>query len=204
MKKISNENIPEESSVQVMSEEEENKDFGGIEEGQATIFRAALKAASEGIDRGIASDMASEKPAGSILGGAAELMFSPFLLSTPGRTLERGVKGARSLTKSNEDVNTDALKRLQEWVIQPGISLYNSNFSAFIKIMNKLGEKIPSIKVGTESSNDIANIEAMAIDLAGRSLSTPVMSSDSQYKTIIKQVIYTDYSVKKLIKFRFF
>jgi hypothetical protein len=189
MKKLSNENNSEGSEApdsSAMSEEEENKKKEREEKNKeniATLLRSALKSASEGISKGISADLASKRDVSSIFGDITELFVAPLLLSTPGRALERDIKGAAGLTETNNKVNSEAKKRLQQKIIAPSIQLYTSNFASLIKVLNKTSY-IKKIEL-----NDITNIEAMAIEFKGKDLSVTNFSSKSPYKIIIKQII---------------
>ena len=149
----------------------------------AKLMRAALKSASKGIDKGVSMDLASRRAAGSIFTDIAEVIVAPLVFSTPGRALERNIKGSGGLTDSSLSINLEAKKRLQQRIIGPSLNLYESNFSGLIKVIDKL----PIFK--NIVSNDTANIEAMAIEFKGLDESTPSLSQGSPYKVIIKQII---------------
>ena len=143
-----------------------------------------MKAASEGIAKGISADFASERASGSFMGDIAEFFVAPLILSTPGRALERGIKGAHTeLITPDESVNSEAKNRLQQRVISPSLQLYGSNFAPLISVLSKISY-IKNIE-----PNDITNIEAMAIEFKGRSVSISSFSQESPYKIILKQII---------------
>ena len=175
------------SEATVMSEQEEEAEFGGISDDEARLLGSALKAASDGISKGISQDLASTQDAGSIFGLIEELVVAPLTLSSPGRSLERNIKNTGGLTTSNEDINNGAMKALQEKIIAPSIRLFSSNFEALIKVLNKLSSKLPSLTL--TPLNNITNIEAMAIELKAKDFSETSFSSESPYKIILKQVI---------------
>jgi hypothetical protein len=191
MKKVSSENnleAPEEAEAlegsAVSGDGREGQDKA--KENTAKLLMASLKSASEGIAKGVQGDLASEKAAGSIFGDIAELIAAPLLLSMPGRALERGIKGAKKVDgfiSANDKVNLEAKNRLQQRIISPSLQLYASNFAPLISVLNK----IPYIK--NLEPNDITNIEAMAIEFKGRSVSTINFGQESPYKIILKQII---------------
>jgi hypothetical protein len=187
MKKISNENNQEEPEAsetsEASAEEEERKERA--REGNAKLLRASLKAASEGIAKGISGDLASQKDGGALIGGISDLILAPLLLTTPGtRRLERGIKGAADgLIVPDSVINSEAKNRLQQRIISPSLQLYGSNFAPLISVLGK----IPYVK--NLEPNDITNIEAMAIEFKGKSISTSSFSQTSPYKVILKQII---------------
>ena len=190
MKKISNENNVEEheeSEISVESGEKKKEDLEAKERGRednAQLLRSSLKSASEGIQKGIEADFATRRDPSSFIGDIAELIMAPLILSTPGRALERGIKGAHTdLITPDDKINTEAKNRLQERVIAPSINLYRENFEPLIGALNK----IPYIK--DLKANNIANINAFAIDFKGRSVSISTFSQESPYKLIIKRII---------------
>jgi hypothetical protein len=186
MKKISNENNPEEPEISedsIETDEAKEKQEKARED-NAQLLRSSLKGASEGIGIGITEDLASKRDPGSFIGDIAELIMAPLILSTPGRALERGIKGAHTdLITPDYKINTEAKNRLQERVITPSINLYNSNFESLISVLNK----IPYIK--DLKPNNITNINAFAIEFKGRSVSISTFSQESPYKLILKRII---------------
>jgi len=185
MKKISNENISEEHEESVMSEAAGEEGSSGIGDGAAKILRSALKSASEGIQIGKTADLSSDRDVSSIFNDIHELVVAPLLLSSPGRQLERKIKGAAGLTKDNTSVNLDAKTRFQREIISLSTQIYGSNFAPLIGVLRK----IPALKGQLEPLNDISNIEAMAIDFKGRDLSITYLSQKSPYKIIINRII---------------
>ena len=193
IKKKSNETDPDTldpSKVSVMSDEEEAEEFGGISEGQAKLLRSSLKAASDGISKGISMDFASQRKAESYIGSAVDAILAPLVLSMPSaRELERTVRPSSNFLESNADINSEAIARLEKGVLSPSVSLYQSNFKAFISVMNKISDSIPEVKKGLGAPNDISNIEALAIEFKGTDRSVTNFSQKSPYKIIIKQII---------------
>ena len=193
IRKNSNEDEPstlDPSNISVMSEEEEEEEFGGISEGQAKLLRSSLKAASEGISKGVSMDFASQRKAESYIGTAVDAILAPLTLSMPSsRDLERRVRPSSNIIESNEDINYEAIGRLEKGVLAPAKSLYQTNFKAFISVMDKIAGSVPAIKAGLSIPNDTSNIEAMAIEFKATDLSITNFSQKSPYKIIIKQII---------------
>jgi len=186
MRKISSEDTERglENSEGAERSDEEIEKQEASREGNAKLFRASLKAASEGIAKGIAADFASQKEGGSIAGGFSDLIIAPFLMTAPGtRELERDIKGAGGLLVSDEKINSEAKQRLQAKVISPSLQLYGANFAPLISVLDKISY-IKNLEL-----NDITNIEAMAIEFKGTSISTSSFSQKSPYKIILKQII---------------
>lgn len=188
-KRAEEEETLDDSRVSVMSDEEEAAEFQGLSEGQAKILRSSLKAASEGISKGISMDFASQRNAESYIGSAVDAVLAPLVLSVPTRALERTIRPAGSLLESNESVNAEAISRMGKSILSPSKSLYQSNFSAFISVMSKVSSSVPAIAKGLAVPNDISNIEAMAIEFKATDLSVTNLSQKSPYKIIMKQII---------------
>ena len=185
MKKISNENISEESEESAVSGGVREEGLQGVGDGAAEILKSALKSASEGIQMGKTADLSSDRDVSSIFNDIHELVVAPLLLSSPGRQLERKIKGAAGLTRDNTSVNLDAKARFQREIISLSTQIYGSNFAPLIGVLRK----IPALKDQLGPLNDISNIEAMAIEFKGRDLSITYLSQKSPYKIIINQII---------------
>ena len=183
MKKVSNENSLEEPKDSV-EPEAVKEGPEKADESNAQLLRSSLKAASEGIAKGISGDFASKRDPGAFIGDITELIIAPLLLSTPGRGLEREIKGAHTeLITPDDKINLGAKNRLQERVINPSLQLYGSNFAPLISVLSK----IPYVK--NLKPNDITNIEAFAIEFKAKAVSTSSFSQESPYKLILKRII---------------
>jgi hypothetical protein len=170
--------------VMIMSEEEEEAeaDVGAEKLGQR--LRSALKMTDVGIGIGIDKDLASKRNVSdTIFGGIQELIVAPLTLSTPGRSLERGIKGAGIGIQRNSKVNEEAKDRFKSRVVDVCIRLFNSNFQEFTRLIkeNNLFSDL--------QPNDISNIEALAIEYRGSDPNMRTTSRESPYKIILNQLI---------------
>jgi hypothetical protein len=155
-----------------------------IDENTARTLEASLRAAAEGISRGISMDFASERDTSSVFNDIFEGILAPLTLSMPARALERGIKGTSMPYHANKEINSDAIRKLESIVISPALQLYESNFHRFIKAL----EKTP-ISESLKQLNDITNINIMAIEFKGRETSVSPLSPNSPIKIITEQII---------------
>lgn len=169
--------------VEVMSEEEENKDFDGIEQGLADELSRTLKLASEGIEKGVNMDLASKKGQYSIFGDIAEFVTAPINLTTPSRRLERALKNEMDIFKSNSAINQSARSVFSQKIVDPSAALCATNFMPFLNVAEKIDQ------ISKSEKNDITNISKTIDSVFESDISETPLSSKSAYKIILNQII---------------